>query len=175
MASSESVSLCDDLDDIYRHRSGPLRRVAGRAGDDEALDLVHDAVVKTLEAGRKAEILDPLGFVFRVTRNALFDRFRSKARRSRVVEFGLEDHSAQDMTPGPERSTIASERLKQALAFIDTMPPRRREAFLLCRVEELTYAEAARRMGVTVHAIEKHMTAAMVQLLAEFESDESSE
>lgn len=145
--------------------------MAARAGRDDALDLVHDAVVKTLEAGRKEPILDPVGFLFRVTRNTLFDRFRSKVRRGRVLEFGLDDDNAPDTSAGPERTLIASDRLKRALAFIDTMPPRRREAFLLCRLEDLTYAEAARRMGVSVHAIEKHMTAAMAQLLEGFESD----
>ncbi|WP_369015004.1 sigma factor-like helix-turn-helix DNA-binding protein [Escherichia coli] len=41
----------------------------------------------------------------------------------------------------------------------------------MCRMEELTYAQAARRMGVTVHAIEKHMTAAMAQLSKALGSD----
>lgn len=160
----------DGVDRLYRAQNGGLWRVAGRAGADEAGDLVHDAIVKTLEAGRKEEILDPVGFLFRVTRNTLFDRFRSKARRSRIMEFGHQE-DAPDTGASAERSLIASERLQRALAFIDTMPPRRREAFLLCRLEDLTYAQAARRMGVTTHAIEKHMTAAMAQLYAEFESD----
>ncbi len=171
MGRSNPSSLSDGVDAIYRNRSGGLWQVASRAGRDDASDLVHDAVVKTLEAGRKDEILDPVGFLFRVTRNTLFDRFRTRLRRSKVLEYGLEAEDAPDAGAGPERTLIASERLTRALDFIDTMPPRRREAFLLCRIEELTYAQAARRMGVSVHAIEKHMTAAMAQLFAEFESD----
>lgn len=171
VAGSRPSSLPPDLDRIYRSRSSGLWHVAGQAGRDDAGDLVHDAVVKTLEAERKEPIHDPVGFLFRVTRNALFDRFRSRARRARVLEYGLDDTDAPDTSASPERAAIASERLSRVLAFIDTMPPRRREAFLLCRVEELTYAQAARRMGVSIHAIEKHMTAAMAQLFAEFESE----
>lgn len=170
MAGDRAPLLSPDIDRIYRSRSSGLWHVAGPARD-EAGDLVHDAIVKTLEAERKEPIHDPVGFLFRVTRNALFDRFRSKARRSRVLEYGLDDTDAPDTGASPERSAIASERLSRVLAFIDTMPPRRREAFLLCRVEELTYAQAARRMGISVHAIEKHMSAAMAQLFAEFESE----
>ena len=171
MSRGRGSSMRAGLEEIYRDQDGGLWHVAGRAGRDDASDLVHDAVVKTLEAGRKDEIRDPIGFLFRVTRNTLFDRFRSRGRRSKILQYGLEGEDAPDTGASAERTLIASERLTRALAFIETMPPRRREAFLLCRIEELTYAQAARRMGVSVHAIEKHMTAAMAQLFAEFESD----
>ena len=50
------------------------------------------------------------------------------------------------------------------MASIEAMPPRRREVFLLHRVEELTYAQIARRLNVTIKAVEKHMHLAMRQL-----------
>jgi len=172
MATEKPSSLVTSLDQAYRERGGWLREMAGRGARDEASDVVHDAVVKTLEAGRKAEILEPVRFLFQVTRNTLLDRFRSRTRRGRVLEYGLEDSDARDTAATPERAILASERLRQALAVIERMPPRRREAFLLCRIEELTYAQAGRRMGVTVHAIEKHMSAAMAQLHAELSADQ---
>ncbi len=172
MAKEKPSLLATRLDDVYRERGGWLREIAARGGRDEASDVVHDAVVKTLEAGQRSEILEPVRFLFQVTRNTLLDRFRSRARRGRVLEYGLEESEAPDTGATPERAIIASERLQQALAIIERMPPRRREAFLLCRIEELTYAQAGRRMGVTVHAIEKHMSAAMAQLSAEFDAGE---
>lgn len=171
MANKNRSPLSDDLDDAYRRRSGWLKEIAARGGRDESADLLHDAVVKTLEAGQRSEILDPVKFLYRVTRNTLFDRFRSRARRGRVLEYGLDECDAADPGAGPERAIIASERLGLALTIIERMPPRRREAFLLCRIEELTYAQAAKRMGVTVHAIEKHISLAMAQLYEEFGSD----
>lgn len=171
MATEKPGSLAMSLDRVYRERGGWLREIAARGGRDEASDVVHDAVVKTLEAGRKAEILEPVRFLFQVTRNTLLDRFRARKRQGRVFEYGLEDADAPDMGASAEVTLLASERLQQALEVIERMPPRRREAFLLCRVEELTYAQAGRRMGVTVHAIEKHMSAAMAQLHAELNVD----
>lgn len=166
--SNTGAALSEAVDRAYRDRGARLRQIAGRGGPDEAGDLVHDAVVKTLEAGRKEEIRNAGHFLAQVTRNVLLDRFRSRARRGRVLEYGLDDAGAPDPGVGPERAVIASQRLRVALAIIDRMPPRRREAFLLCRIEDLTYVEAARRMGVTVHAVEKLMSAAMAQLVAEF-------
>ena len=162
----------EGLDKAYRDEAGRLRSLAARAGRDEADDIVHDAVVKTLEAGRRTEILEPVRFLFRVTRNTVVDRLRSRVRRGRVLEYGLEDDAAvADPSAGGERALIASQRLARALAIVGRMAPRRREAFILCRIDELTYAEAARRMGVSVHAVEKHISAAMTQLLNEMDSD----
>jgi RNA polymerase sigma factor (sigma-70 family) len=174
MPKEDPSSLAEGLDRAYRDRGAWLREVAARGGREEAQDVVHDAVVKTLEAEQRAPVLDPLRFLAQVTRNAVVDRFRSRARRGRVVQAGLETPDVPDQAPSAERMVIASERLQQALAVIERMPPRRREAFLLCRIEELTYAQAARRMGVSIHAIEKHMSSAMAQLFAAFEESDDA-
>ena len=171
MSKGKKPSLVEALNRTYRERGAELRNIVRRGASDDGADVVHDAVVKTLEAGKGSEIRDPVHFLFHVTRNTLLDRFRSKARRGRVLEYGLEDADAVDEGPTAERALIASQRLRRAMSIIEHMPPRRREAFLLCRIEELTYAQAGRRMGVTVHAIEKHVSAAMAQLFAEFEAD----
>lgn len=171
MANDRRGILVEDLNQAYRERGARLREITARSGRDDASDLMHDAIVKTLEAGQKTDIRDPVRFLFRVMRNILLDRLRRRARRARILEYGLDDADAPDPGADPERGVIASERLRAALAAIDRMPPRRREAFLLCRVEELTYAEAGRRMGVSIQAIEKLMSAAMAQLTEEFDTD----
>ena len=167
--AGERGSLSNRLDEVYRDRREKLLKLAGCGGADEAADLAHDAVVKTLQAGLRVEILDPSCFLLQATRNTLTDRFRSRARRKRVLGYGLEDADAPDPTPGAERALIAAQQLRAALAIIARMPPRRREALVLCRFEKLSHAEAGRRMGVTVHAIEKHLAAGKAQLAAELE------
>lgn len=171
MANRDHSTLADNLGRIYRDRGSWLREIAARGGREDAADVVHDAMVKTLEAGQKSEVLEPIRFVVQVTRNTLIDRFRARVRRGKVMEQGFEAPDAADPSANAERVLIATERLHQAMSIIEHMPPRRREAFLLCRIEELTYAQAARRMGITVHAIEKHMSAAIAQLFEEFDSD----
>jgi RNA polymerase sigma-70 factor (ECF subfamily) len=59
---------------------------------------------------------------------------------------------------------MGAQRLTRVIAVIEAMPPRRREVFLLHRIEELTYAQIARRIGVSMKAVEKHMHLAMRQL-----------
>jgi RNA polymerase sigma-70 factor (ECF subfamily) len=52
------------------------------------------------------------------------------------------------------------------------MPGRRREAFLLHRIEGLSYVDIARRMGVSVKSVEKHLSAAMLELVRKMQSGE---
>jgi len=50
------------------------------------------------------------------------------------------------------------------MAVIDEMPPRRRDVFLLHRIDELTYPQIARKLGISIKAVEKHIHLALKQL-----------
>ncbi|MNH89711.1 putative RNA polymerase sigma factor FecI [compost metagenome] len=109
--------------------------------------------------------------MFRLARNLVIDRLRSRARTARL--FRAEE--AFDQYPcasaDPERALLATERLRRALAVIDAMPTRRRQAFLLHRIDGLSYLEIARKMGVSIKAVEKHLATAMLQLVREMQAD----
>ena len=74
---------------------------------------------------------------------------------------------AADDSPDAERALIASERLRRSLEVIGRMTEKRRTIFLLHRIEGLSYAQIARRTGVSVKTVEKQMTAAMAFLSRE--------
>lgn len=169
MSGDRPRPLTDDLDRAFRERGGRLRAIASRAGADEAEDLAQEALLRTVEAGAKARVDAPLHLLFRIARNAVIDRLRSKGRAAALFRAGEAD--AADPTANPERILIASERLRKALATIDAMPPRRREVFLLHRLEGLSYAQIARRAGISIKTVEKHMALAMAQLSREVDGE----
>lgn len=59
---------------------------------------------------------------------------------------------------GKERE---ARRLRRAFA---KLPPVTREVFRLHRVEGLTYAEIAARLGITAEAVERHVADALYEL-----------
>jgi RNA polymerase sigma-70 factor (ECF subfamily) len=149
-------------------QSRRLYVIARRAGDEEAADVVQDALLKSCEAGRTAEIAKPEHLLMRIARNLVIDRLRAKRRRQALFRPEPEIEVA-DGAPSPERALIAVERLRRALSAIDDMPPKRREVFTLHRFEELSYLQIARRLGISIKTIEKHMTLAMAQLSREID------
>ena len=171
MSGDGSSRLSRELDRAVRERGERLRAVTSRAGAEEADDLAQESLLRTVEAGTKAVVEAPLHLLFRIARNAVIDRLRAKARTAALFRPGLADAEGIDAAANPERILIASERLRRALATIDAMPPKRREVFLLHRLEGLSYPQIARRIGISIKTVEKHMALAMAQLSREVDGE----
>ena len=140
-----------------------LRAIAGRAGNQEDEDIVQDAFLRVIEKAERQEIPKLDNFLAHVVRCFTIDHLRRRAARAPVT-WGRLEEDAVDTVSNPERGLMGSQRLTRVIAVIEAMPPRRREVFLLHRIEELTYAQIARRIGVSMKAVEKHIHLAMRQL-----------
>ncbi len=175
MGRKTKSSFDAEIESAYRQRRSAIRSVASRAGPEDSADLVHDAFLRTMEAGRSRDIGSPFAFLVRVARNGLIDRFRHRARWAKVAVGADEGVDRPDQAPDQERSLIARDRLRRALASIEAMPERRREVFLLHRIEGLTYLQIARLLGVSPKTIEYHLAAAMAQLSRDVDAAEDPE
>lgn len=157
------------LDEAYRNRRKAVQAVAARAGQEDSADVVQDAFLKAVEADRRAGIDSPFGFLLRVARNNVIDRLRRRTRWAKLMTEAPAEFEHADPTPDAERSLIATERLQRAIDCIQAMPERRREVFLLSRLEGLTYVKIAVRLGISPKTVENHMSAAMEQLSREMD------
>lgn len=153
----------DRLARAFKERRQSLRAVARRAGAEDEEDILQDAFLRVVERSKHQEIPKLDNLLAHVVRCFAIDRLRRRRTRGTFASSDLGE-SAVDPAADPERSLIGSQRLTRVMASIEAMPPRRREVFLLHRVEELTYAQIARRLNVTIKAVEKHMHLAMRQL-----------
>jgi RNA polymerase sigma factor (sigma-70 family) len=141
---------------------------ARRSLDGE--DIGQDAVVRVLHAQDSAAdigvgIENPVRYLFRVARNLFVDAERGRARERLVIDSAADLESRADSSADPERILAGRERLEQALAVIEDLPPRCREAFRLHRFDGLSYVAIARRMGISPSMVEKHIAEAMLRLV----------
>ncbi|MDP3736415.1 MAG: sigma-70 family RNA polymerase sigma factor [Hyphomonadaceae bacterium] len=151
------------LEKAFRERRTALRDVARRAGEQDEEDVYQDAFVKIVERSRREEIPKLDNLLRHVVRCLTIDRFRRKALRQTYTSDEAGEN-AVDPAADPERKLIGAQRLGRVMSAIEAMPPRRREVFLLHRIEKLTYAQIARRLDVSIKAVEKHVHLAMRQL-----------
>jgi RNA polymerase sigma-70 factor (ECF subfamily) len=88
-------------------------------------------------------------WLHRVTLNLCYDRLRRRRERPTA-----EPPDMPDPGPAPDRGLHAADVGRRVRDALQALPPRQREAIVLCHYEEMGNIEAAGVMGVTVEALE---------------------
>lgn len=127
-------------------------------------DLLQEVYMRLAAAAQKEIPAQTKAFVFSTARNLLIDR----VRREQVVPIeAVADLDALDVAidePGPDRSVMARDELRRVQAALDRLPPRAREALLLRRVEGLSRAEIAERMGIGEGTVKEYLAESVCAL-----------
>jgi len=139
----------------------------------EAEDVVQEAYIRmlTMPAGH-AVLRNAKAFLFTVASNLAVDTVRREQRRKRIFPSVNETSTAYEGDAleviCPRRSTEeqvdASMRLSCVLEALDDLPANCRQAFTLHKLDDLSYAEVATQMGITVSMVEKHLSRALHHL-----------
>lgn len=106
-------------------------------------------------------IESPRALLFRVARNLCVD----DARHRKVAQEWVSTHfSVGSRQTVPSCEFIASQQqvLARVVETLETLPPRRREVFLLFRAYGHTRAEIAQQLGITEMAVAKHLLRAAI-------------
>ena len=134
------------------------------ASADEAEDLVQEAFLKFETYRQTAEVREPEAFVVRAALNLAVDAGRRKYR-SPFSGRALDDFHLADSSPGPDEVLQGRDRLERLRQGLLALKPRTRDMLLAQRLDGLTYAEIARREGISVSAVEKQIARAVLFLM----------
>lgn len=155
----------DAYAEVFRATYDALFRYAWRfTHDDEA---AYDVLQETyMKLWMIREQVDPersiKALLYQMVRNFALNHQRYKKRHAtdslddQIVEPGQDESYAADLD-----ATDLGRLLHQ---WIDALPPRRREAFMLSRYEGLTHDEIARIMGLTPKTVNNHIVLALQHL-----------
>lgn len=152
---------------MFEQHKAALRRVVRRylVPGADAEDVLQEAFLRAYAAERKRGVEHPKAFMFQVARNTAL----GELRRS--------EHSPIDGTVDFDAATLSShateadasdvfEGRRKLHAFtmaVLELPPRCRKAFLMRRIEGLSYKQIANRMGISVSAAEKHVAMGLLR------------
>jgi RNA polymerase sigma factor (sigma-70 family) len=135
-----------------------------RANAADADDLVQDVFLSLQSRGAGARIDNVEGYLFRTAANVLGMRRRKGGWRWGSQE-DLEHVDGLVDELSPERILISKQALEQVVRALADMPPRTAQAFFLYRFGHLSQEAVARRMGVSIKAVEKFLRKALRHLL----------
>ena len=143
----------------------PLAGVAHRVVQDQdaAKDIVQDVFVRLWTHRNTLQITTSLqSYLRRSVVNASIDHKRRFYEKNKEA---LENHGEwSDNMPPVDGELRAADTKKQINNAISTLPERCRLIFVLSRYEELTYAQIASRLDISVKTVENQMSKALKML-----------
>jgi len=156
------ASPTTDIAELYRDHHGWLvgwlRRRLGCPHN--AGDLAQDTFLRVLGRPQAmAEVHEPRAWLSRIAHGLMVDQFR----RQDIERACLEAIASlpANTAPSPEERLVLVDALVRIDALLDGLAPKVRTAFLLSRLEGLTYPEIAAQLGVGLSSVEKYMATAV--------------
>ncbi len=150
-----------------------LRRLLRSRGQsrDDADDLIQEAFLRLQVYCREHEVRQTEAFLVRTALNLATDRGRHQVHTRRVTE-AVRALQIIDSSPPPDDVLTAQERLLRMKAGLDRLSPRRREVFVLNRIEGYSFSQIAGQLGITLSAVEKHAAQAVLEMTDWMEDDD---
>lgn len=158
--------------EVYLAKREDLRRYfAMRLGSPEAAeDIVQDIYLRVAR-GIEADVASPAAFLYRLGTNLMLDRLRAQ-RRGQAREAGWRSASTTIVggdevaeEPAADTAAAARQHLSQVVEALNDLTPACRRVFRLHKLEGLSHAETAERLGISRSAVEKHVSAALKHLV----------
>jgi RNA polymerase sigma-70 factor (ECF subfamily) len=143
--------------DIFIDSRENLYRIAlYRTGTKQAAqDITQDICLKVISLANEFPSYDDArNYLIRIAINASTDYVRAEKRRMKLLEGAAT--LFEGYSNDPEESCHFNENVKKIEEALNNLPSKCREILYLSRVEGMTHAEIAERLGVSRSLVEKY-------------------
>ena len=153
------------LDILYLRYAAKVRDFAFRLlGDSvEAEDITHDIFLRVWEQRKTVgNVMSFKGYLFRMTRNAIFNAFKH-----RQVESKYQAQAAADGTEalGDTDDRVSTNDLMEMIDLaVSNMPEQRRKVFCMSRYENMSYNDIAEVLNISPKTVQYHISGALAEL-----------
>jgi len=148
---------------IYQeHHEWLVRWIASRTSSgDSAQDLAHDTFIRLLDRPVLPVIIkSPRAWLAKVAGNLAVDRARRQVLERNYL--ALLQNAPEAEHPSPEDQWELLQLLDDIDRLLSGLRPVEKKAFLMARLDGLTYREVSLQLGVSLSSVEKYITKAML-------------
>ncbi|MDP3358069.1 MAG: sigma-70 family RNA polymerase sigma factor [Lutibacter sp.] len=164
------TDLCDEkqFDIFYKQEVNHVFRfiLVKNKNKDEAFDIVQEAFIKIWENCNKFDLLKAKSYLFSVAKNLFLN---AKKHEKVVRNFENNSTNLYIETETPESALREKEFKHKLEKAIGNLTDSSREVFLLNRIEGKKYKEIAELLGISLKAVEKRMSKALLALRSQIE------
>ena len=130
---------------------------------DEAEDIVQDLFRSLWENRNRGTVSSFRSYLFRAVKNKSLNYLRDNRNSSRYSDV----HEEVSLTSNCTLETIDGNELQQLITeAVQNLPPRCSEIFYLKRFEELSNAEIAEKLSISIKTVESQTTIAIRKIAA---------
>lgn len=130
---------------LYRHLGCP----------HHAADLAQDTFTRLLTARERLYIDEAKALLTVVAKGLVIDYFRKSALEQAFQE--ALSQLPEAVMPSPEAQAMAMEAVVAVDSMLAQLPSKVRQAFLLSRIDGLSYGEIAEQLDVSVNSVQQYM------------------
>lgn len=164
--SSANLTEHNDIHTLYNNHHLWLRDWLGKKlrCSEIAADLAHDTFVRLLRRDKEGIVVqEPRAYLSSIARGLLINFWRRQdIERAYSEALALQPEQLQ---PSAEEQYLIMETVLQVDAMLRNLPLRVRKAFLMSRVEGLTYRQIGENLDVSERMVKKYMAQAMYHCL----------
>lgn len=142
------------------------------SNDADALDCFQETFLEAVKVDRKEPVRDWAALLRHLGTARALDLLRVRYRQRRRTDPLPDPAVVISRQTGPRQEAEASELAGRLRAALAELPARQAEVFCLCRLDGMTYREAATRLGLDRNAVGVLLHRASRQLQRQLDSDE---
>lgn len=160
---------------VRRHHPELMRYFRTRVHNiEDAADLAQECYTRLLRyrEGHTEASLQLL--LFRIAKNLLTDSWRAQQAHHADEHVDIGEVEIAEAAPSQFDRLHGQERLARLKAAVQRLPSKCQAVFVFSRIDGLSHAEIAQKCGITVKAVEKHITKALAACRAELGDEDEA-
>ncbi len=151
------------LSELFRLHHRELVRFATKLVGDrhDGEEIAQDAYMNMAGRGTQASAIDyPKTYLFTAARHAAID-FTARRRTEWSYRVDIDDVGDLASDSDPHASLERRQQIARLVVALNELPPACRQTFIMNKVEGHGHQEIARKLGVSVSMVEKHIMRAL--------------
>ena len=146
---------------LTSERTSLVRWIARIVGDLAAEDIAQSLYLRVQRVDDDPPIVNKRSFLFRLARNLAVDHIRAERRHGTLFEADMNAQQVSSDEPSAETRLLDREKIQILAVAIERMPLRCRQVFVLVKLDDLSVAETAARLGISQDMVRKHIRHAL--------------
>ena len=122
-------------------------------------DVLQETQMRLITANPKTEVANTLAYAFRVADSVMLQDIRKSRRQG---DFPEQDPVLD--SPGPEQTVDFKQRMALFKTALSDMPSMRQKVFIRRHLKDMSRAEIADDLGISLESVKKHLVRARLHL-----------